>query len=89
MEFTLVIPIFLLLVSGMIDLGVGLNSYMTVISATRDGARAGANLCGTATPPCARSSRAGSRRRRRPTGSPGSRIYGPACTTPGGGCDLL
>ena len=52
MEFTLVIPIFLMLVSGMVDLGVGLDAYMTVISATRDGARMGSNLCGTASPAC-------------------------------------
>ena len=51
-EFTLVVPILLLLVSGMIDFGLGLNSYMTVIGATRDGARLGANACGTATPGC-------------------------------------
>jgi Flp pilus assembly protein TadG len=51
-EFALIIPIFLLLVSGMIDFGVGLNNYMNVISATRDGARMGSNLCGTASPPC-------------------------------------
>jgi len=51
-EFTLVIPIFLMLVSGMVDLGVGLDAYMTVISATRDGARMGSNLCGTASPAC-------------------------------------
>jgi Flp pilus assembly protein TadG len=51
-EFTLVIPLLLLLVAGMVDLGVGLDRYMTVVNTIRDGARLGANLCGTATPAC-------------------------------------
>lgn len=40
-EFTLVIPLFLLLVSGMVDFGLGLYSNMTVINAAREGARLG------------------------------------------------
>ncbi|HEX7613478.1 MAG TPA: TadE/TadG family type IV pilus assembly protein, partial [Candidatus Limnocylindrales bacterium] len=39
-EFALVIPIFLLVLSGMLDFGFALFSRMTVINAARDGARA-------------------------------------------------
>lgn len=52
MEFALVIPLFLLLLAGMIDFGMGLHHYMVIISAARDGARLGAAACGSATPPC-------------------------------------
>jgi Flp pilus assembly protein TadG len=44
-EFALVIPLFLLLLAGMIDFGIGLYSYMTVQNAARDGARLGATAC--------------------------------------------
>ncbi len=40
-EFALVIPIFLLLVAGMIDFGLGLNASITVSNAAREGARLG------------------------------------------------
>jgi len=88
-EFTLVIPLFLLLVAGMVDLGVGLDAYMTVVSTVRDGARTGANLCGTATPPC---SSVVSTRVTNAATAAGITLPAPtlACTTPGGGgtsCD--
>jgi Flp pilus assembly protein TadG len=38
-EFTLVVPLFLLLVAGMVDFGMGLYSNITVINAAREGAR--------------------------------------------------
>jgi Flp pilus assembly protein TadG len=41
-EFSLLIPIFLILVFGIIDFGMGLRSYITVTQATREGARYGA-----------------------------------------------
>jgi Flp pilus assembly protein TadG len=39
-EFALVLPIFMLLVTGMLDFGFALYSRMTVINAAREGARA-------------------------------------------------
>lgn len=48
-EFALVFPLFILLVAGMIDFGMGLYSYMTINNATRDAARLGATMC-TANP---------------------------------------
>lgn len=44
-EFALVFPLFILLLAGMIDFGMGLYSYMTIINAARDGARLGATAC--------------------------------------------
>jgi Flp pilus assembly protein TadG len=38
-EFTLVVPLFLLLIAGMVDFGIGLYSNITVINAAREGAR--------------------------------------------------
>ena len=38
-EFALVFPVFMILVSGMIDFGFGFYSYMTVINGARVGAR--------------------------------------------------
>ena len=40
-EFALVLPLFLLLVAGMVDIGMGLNSSITVTNAAREGARLG------------------------------------------------
>jgi Flp pilus assembly protein TadG len=40
-EFALVVPLFLLLVAGMIDFGLGLNASITVSNAAREGARLG------------------------------------------------
>ena len=51
-EFALILPLFLLLLAGMIDFGIGLHHYMVIISATRDGARLGATTCGSTTTPC-------------------------------------
>jgi|WetSurMetagenome_2_1015567.scaffolds.fasta_scaffold930775_1 Flp pilus assembly protein TadG len=44
-EFALVFPVFVLLLAGMIDFGVGLYSYMTVINSAREGARLGVTNC--------------------------------------------
>jgi Flp pilus assembly protein TadG len=44
-EFALVFPLFILLLAGMIDFGIGLYSYMTIINAARDGGRLGATNC--------------------------------------------
>ena len=40
-EFAVVLPIFLLILAGIIDFGLGLYSQMTVINAAREGARLG------------------------------------------------
>ena len=45
MEFALVFPIFILLLAGMIDFGMGLYSYMNVINSAREGARLGVTNC--------------------------------------------
>jgi Flp pilus assembly protein TadG len=41
-EFALVVPLFLLLLAGMIDFGLGLNASIAVSNAAREGARLGA-----------------------------------------------
>jgi Flp pilus assembly protein TadG len=48
-EFALILPIFLILVFGIIDFGLGLRAYITVAQATREGARFGivGNAAGT------------------------------------------
>ena len=38
-EFAVVLPVFLLILAGVIDFGLGLYSQMTVINAAREGAR--------------------------------------------------
>ena len=38
-EFSLVLPIFLIMVFGIIDFGMGLRAYITVAQASREGAR--------------------------------------------------
>jgi Flp pilus assembly protein TadG len=48
-EFALVIPIFMLVLSGILDFGFLLYSRMTVISTAREGARAVISLVGTTT----------------------------------------
>ena len=40
-EFTLIVPIFLLLVFAIVDFGMGLYSWITVTNAAREGARIG------------------------------------------------
>lgn len=48
-EFVLVLPIFLILLFGIVDFGMGLRAYITLTNATREGARVGAvgELAGT------------------------------------------
>jgi Flp pilus assembly protein TadG len=41
-EFALIIPVLLILLVGVFEIGYGLNSYLTVVDAARDGARLGA-----------------------------------------------
>lgn len=41
-EFALVIPVLLILLVGIVEIGYGLNSYLTVVDSARDGARLGA-----------------------------------------------
>ena len=50
-EFALIVPIFIILVFGIIDFGMGLRAYITVTQATREGARYAAvgNPAGTFT----------------------------------------
>jgi Flp pilus assembly protein TadG len=48
-EFALVIPLFLVLVFGIIDFGLGLKSWITITNAAREGARFAAITCSTAT----------------------------------------
>ena len=50
-EFALILPVFLILVFGIIDFGMGLRAYITVAQATREGARYGiiGNSAGTFT----------------------------------------
>jgi TadE-like protein len=40
-EFAIVLPVFLLILAGIVDFGMGLYSQMTVINAAREGARLG------------------------------------------------
>ena len=40
-EFALILPVFIILVFGIIDFGMGLRAYITVAQATREGARYG------------------------------------------------
>lgn len=51
-EFALVVPVFLLLLAGMIDFGLGLYSHMTIVNAARDGGRLAATACSTVEPSC-------------------------------------
>lgn len=44
-EFALVFPVFVLLLAGMIDFGLGLYSYMGLISAAREGGRLAVTNC--------------------------------------------
>jgi Flp pilus assembly protein TadG len=44
-EFALVFPVFMLALAGMIDFGIGLYSYNTIINAAREGARLGVTNC--------------------------------------------
>ena len=40
-EFAVVVPLFMLLLAGMVDFGMGLNASITVTNAAREGARYG------------------------------------------------
>ena len=40
-EFVLVLPIFLVLVFGIVDFGMGIHAWLTITSASREGARIG------------------------------------------------
>jgi Flp pilus assembly protein TadG len=40
-EFVLVVPIFLVLVFGIVDFGMGIHAWLTITSASREGARIG------------------------------------------------
>jgi len=40
-ELSLILPVFLLLLAGLVEVGDSLNSYLTVIDASRDAARLG------------------------------------------------
>ena len=40
-EFAVILPVFLLILAGIIDFGLGLYSQMTIINASREGARLG------------------------------------------------
>lgn len=40
-EFVLVLPIFLVLVFGIVDFGMGIHAWLTITSASREGARLG------------------------------------------------
>src|SRR4030043_1763810 len=48
-ELSLILPIFLLLFSGLVEIGDALNSYLTVIDASRDAARLGSRGLATDT----------------------------------------
>jgi Flp pilus assembly protein TadG len=51
-EFALTAPILLTLLLGLIEIGNGLNSYIKVVSITRDAARLGAQTCSGVTTTC-------------------------------------
>jgi Flp pilus assembly protein TadG len=44
-EFAIVVPLFVLLLAGIIDFGLGLYSYMTVITSAREGGRLAVTAC--------------------------------------------
>jgi len=46
-EFALTAPILVLLLLGLVELGNGMNSYLTVLASARDGARLGAQGAAT------------------------------------------
>jgi len=51
-EFALVFPIFILVLAAIIDFGLGMYSYMTVINAVREGGRLAVTNCTGPTPSC-------------------------------------
>lgn len=50
-EFAVTLPVFLLLLAGIVDFGMGLYSQMTIINAAREGARLGIVELGVASTP--------------------------------------
>jgi Flp pilus assembly protein TadG len=48
-EFAIVFPFFVLLLAAVIDFGLGLYSYLTIINAAREGSRLGATECSVKT----------------------------------------
>ena len=50
-EFAVTLPVFLLLLAGIVDFGMGLYSQMTIINASREGARLGIVELSVATTP--------------------------------------
>jgi hypothetical protein len=44
LEFALVLPVLLILIAGIVEIGIYANVYLTVLDATREAARFGANL---------------------------------------------
>ena len=40
-EFVLVVPIFLVLIFGIVDFGLGIHAWLTITNASREGARMG------------------------------------------------
>jgi hypothetical protein len=51
-EFTIVMPVFLLLLVGMLEFGLAFSDRLTMSDATREGARIGAALATGSTTPC-------------------------------------
>jgi hypothetical protein len=51
-EFTIIIPVFLLLLSGMIEFGAAFSDRLTLGNATREGARVGSSLVTGSTTTC-------------------------------------
>jgi Flp pilus assembly protein TadG len=75
-EFALIIPLFLLLVSGMVDFGMGLNASITISNAAREGGRVGAVSPDSTKITTAATNAA--------TGLPGAVTVTVSCTKPGG-----
>lgn len=75
-EFSIILPVFLILVFGVIDFGMGLRAYITVAQAAREGARFGSlgNPAGTFT-----SGGSGDC-----NGSTNTNVVGKVCSTMGG-----
>jgi Flp pilus assembly protein TadG len=75
-EFALVIPLFLLLVSAMVDFGLGLNASITISNAAREGGRVG-----VITPD---STKIATRVNNVVSSLPGAVTIASSCTKPGG-----
>ena len=63
MEFAIVLPLLVLILAGMVDVGRAFNSYMVITNAAREGARAASRLsCYPLMPPSERFTRPASNR---------------------------